>query len=81
MKNTSSPTCKLTGNQRRYFANPGGDFGLRNGSFIRESRHGFAQYMNGDYMGHVDRVPDNFTPVETEHAERLIPKCCRWVSR
>jgi hypothetical protein len=53
------------------------DAGLQNGSFIRESSHGLAQYMNGDFMGFIEKIPTTFQEVETEHAESLIPKCCR----
>ena len=62
---------------RRYWANPGGDFGLRNGSFVRESKYGLAQYMNGDFMGIIPAVPKGFTEVDTVHAEKLIPGCCK----
>ena len=67
---------KLTSNKRKYWANPGGDFGLENGSFLRLSKYGLAQFMNGDFMGFIDEVPEGFTEVSTEHAEKLIPKVC-----
>jgi hypothetical protein len=74
----ASPKTQPTGNPttRRYWANPGGDFGLRNGSFVRESKYGLAQYMNGDFMGIIATVPVGFTEVDTAHAEKLIPRCC-----
>ena len=27
---------------------------LRNGSFVRRSKYGLGQFMNGDFMGFVD---------------------------
>jgi hypothetical protein len=53
------------------------DIGLKNGSFIRESKHGLAYYMNGDFMGFVEKIPPLFKKVETAHAKNLIPKICR----
>ncbi len=53
------------------------DDGLKNGSFIRHSASGLAQYMNGDFMGFVDKVPSGFEPVDVKHAEKLLPKCCK----
>jgi hypothetical protein len=65
--------------KRRYWANPGGDDGLRNGSFVREriKGKGLVQWMNGDCMGLILEVPEGFTEVDQEHAERLIPECCK----
>ena len=70
----------------RYWANPGGDAGLANGSFIREvvwpAEDGephvtLAQYMNGDFMWRVDSIPEGFTQVTVEHATALLPDCCK----
>lgn len=64
---------------RRYWANQGGDDGLRNGSFVRTLKvgKGLVQWMNGDCMGHIAEVPAGFTEVSQEHAEKLIPGCCK----
>lgn len=59
---------------------------LRNGSFvkvyqnasltkIRDNTH-IVQYMNGDYMGAIDKVPDNMIEVDADKAKELLPKCC-----
>ena len=50
---------------------------LRNGSFVRRSKHGLAQFMNGDFMGFIDEVPKGMCAVDVVHAFKLIPKCCR----
>jgi hypothetical protein len=50
---------------------------LRNGSFVRKSRHGLGQFMNGDFMGFIDAVPEGMCSVDTVKAFRLIPTCCR----
>lgn len=64
----------------RYWANQGGDIGLRNGSFIRTKVYNgktvMVQWMNGDCMGQITKIPQGFTEVDTAHAESLIPKCC-----
>jgi len=52
------------------------DGALENGSFVRLGKHGLAQYMNGDFMGFVDAVPEGMARVDTTHAERIIPKVC-----
>jgi hypothetical protein len=66
----------------RYWANPGGDVGLRNGSFVREilwedGEKTLSQFMNGDYMGTISKVPAGFTEVSIQHATDLIPNCCK----
>jgi hypothetical protein len=50
---------------------------LSNGSFVRKSTCGLGQFMNGDFMGFIPAVPEGMTQVSTEHAEKLIPKCCQ----
>jgi hypothetical protein len=56
---------------------------LRNGSFVvlrsqtAAGRQGkYAQYMNGDFMGHVEAVPTGMVEVAGGLALRLLPKCC-----
>jgi hypothetical protein len=66
----------------RYWANPGGDDGLRNGSFVREIQWEdgditLSQFMNGDYMGWIKAVPEGFTEVSIEQAQGLISDCCK----
>ena len=60
---------------RRYWALH--DCGLRNGSFVR-SRDGItmAQWMNGDFMGTIEALPNGFKEVPSDHAEKLIPAVC-----
>jgi hypothetical protein len=50
---------------------------LRNGSFVRGEGPRFTQYMNGDYMGTIEKIPDGMSPVSAAHARNLIPACCR----
>lgn len=64
----------------RYFAIH--EAGLRNGSFYRVSRHGVAQWINGDCMGKIEEVPalyykQSLVEFDRETAERLIPSVCR----
>ncbi len=50
---------------------------LQNGSFVRKDKDGtLSQYVNGDYMGTINKVPNGMTEVATDFAVRLIPKCC-----
>jgi hypothetical protein len=68
-----------TKRQRQYYARH--DFGLQNGSFFRDvdpsGEGGFAEYINGDFMGCVGRVPEEFKLQDREHARRLVPAICR----
>lgn len=50
---------------------------LKNGSFVRGRQGKLARYMNGDFMGFVDAVPEGMTEVAVELAYRLLPKCCK----
>jgi hypothetical protein len=51
---------------------------LENGSFCRVWPDGrIAQFMNGDYMGNIDAVPDKMTEVPFDLAENLLPDCCK----
>ena len=50
---------------------------LQNGSFVRKSKHGIYQFMNGDPMGFIEAVPNGMCEVDTERAFKLIPECCR----
>jgi hypothetical protein len=50
---------------------------LRNGSFVRKSKNGLAQYMNGDFMGFIEAVPAGMTGVDDVAAFKLIPQCCK----
>ena len=62
----------------RYFAMH--DVGLQNGSFYRDRGSefgGYAHYMNGDFMGWVDKVPKQFVLQDRKHALRLLPRNCR----
>lgn len=52
------------------------DMALENGSFVRKSKNGLGQFMNGDFMGFIDEVPKGMARVPTDKAVRLIPKCC-----
>lgn len=47
---------------------------LRNGSFIRVSRHGIAKFVLGDFQGFLDDLPlALLTFVERERAKELLP--------
>jgi hypothetical protein len=62
----------------RYFAKH--DLMLQNGSFYRDRGSefgGYAHYMNGDFMGWVESIPDTFVLQERSHALRLLPRNCR----
>lgn len=51
---------------------------LQNGSFVRQYANGrLVQYMNGDFMGDIDKVPATMTEVDAAKAAKLLPKCCR----
>jgi len=50
---------------------------LRNGSFVRRSANGLVHYMNGDFMGFVDKVPKGMVEVDGMKAKKLIPFCCK----
>jgi len=64
----------------RYFALH--EAGLRNGSFFRVRRPGHcAQFINGDFMGDIKRLPETYAgrplvEFPREQARKLIPKCC-----
>jgi hypothetical protein len=49
---------------------------LKNGSFVRKSKYGLAQYMNGDFMGFLSEVPKRMIEVPVKKAEHLIPVSC-----
>jgi hypothetical protein len=50
---------------------------LRNGSFVRVWPDGRAcQFMNGDYMGKVEKIPQRMAEVKYDVALSLIPACC-----
>jgi hypothetical protein len=59
--------------------------GLENGSFFRQSEYtdgGWAQYINGDFMGRQPERPTTYAghPLREfpqDIAEKLIPSCCR----
>lgn len=50
---------------------------LGNGSFVRHSRFGLGQFMNGDFMGFIEEVPEGMTEVDELYAKTKIPECCR----
>jgi hypothetical protein len=50
---------------------------LKNGSFVRTSKHGVAQYMNGDYLGMIAKVPDGLQVMDAKEAKQHLPKVCR----
>jgi hypothetical protein len=49
---------------------------LRNGSFVRTSKDQLAQYMNGDFMGLIDAVPDGMIEVVDPRLINTVPTCC-----
>lgn len=49
---------------------------LRNGSFVRRSRYGLAWFMNGDFCGFLEEVPEGYEEVELEYARALVPRVC-----
>lgn len=49
---------------------------LENGSFLRQSKYGISRFINGDFMGFVDKVFDDLMEVDKKTAESKIPKCC-----
>ena len=54
------------------------DICLMNGSYCRQDSDGrAAQYMNGDYMGDVKKIPASMVEVPADKAKALLPKCCR----
>ena len=72
---------------RRYYALH--EAGLQNGSFYRVSQKAcgdaveeiVAQYINGDFMGRQDALPDKYCGMPLKEfsqtkAERLVPRCC-----
>jgi len=63
----------------RYFAYAGNEQNaLRNGSFCRLTKHGFAHFMNGDHLGLRKELPGgNWTEINPIEASTLIPDCCR----
>ena len=50
---------------------------LENGSFVRRSKYGLGQFMNGDFTGFIEAVPEGMVEVDRDLARRLIPDCCR----
>ena len=50
---------------------------LENGSFVRRSKYGLGQFMNGDFMGFIEDVPEGMVEVDRNLARCLIPECCR----
>ena len=50
---------------------------LENGSFVRRSKYGLGQFMNGDFMGFIEAVPEGMVEVDRDLARCLIPECCR----
>ena len=50
---------------------------LRNGSFVRKSKYGLGQFMNGDFMGFIEAVPEGMAEIPMEKAEKLIPGVCK----
>ena len=51
---------------------------LQNGSFCRVYPTGrIVQYMNGDCMGEIPKIPKTMTEVDTKLALDLLPKCCK----
>lgn len=51
---------------------------LRNGSFCRVYADGrIAQYMNGDYLGDINKIPASMKEVPEDLALELLPKCCK----
>ena len=62
----------------QYYARaPHPEEALRNGSFLRRTAGGLAMYMNGDYLGDIDNVPEGLTEVPRTYAESLLPACCK----
>lgn len=74
--------------EREYWTYTGNEEqALRNGSFVRKSKHGYGRFMNGDF---IDFVADDFvlwmrdddptvplyTKVGRDYAEKLLPECC-----
>lgn len=54
------------------------DMCLANGSYVREDKDGkFVQYMNGDCMGIIKKIPKGMVKVEASYARGLLPKCCK----
>ena len=50
---------------------------LGNGSYVRKDSDGvIVQYMNGDYMGEITKVPAGMVEVSTKEAKDMLPKCC-----
>lgn len=54
---------------------------LRNGSFVRTavkecSEGKYVQYMNGDFMGYIQEVPEGMVEVDHDKAIKLLPKVC-----
>jgi hypothetical protein len=50
---------------------------LRNGSFCREYGKAIIQYINGDCMGEIKKLPKKMVEVPEEVAKEFIPKCCK----
>lgn len=44
---------------------------------MRRSKYGLGQFMNGDFMGFIEDVPEGMAEVDRDLARRLIPECCR----
>lgn len=71
-------TIKATQHQVQYYTWTHNIEGcLRNGSFVRNSKYGLAQYMNGDFMGFIENVPEGMSNINPEEAKNFIPECCR----
>ena len=52
---------------------------LRNGSFVRVhcGNGSMVQWMNGDCMGQIDKIPKTMVMVDEKRALDLIPNCCK----
>ena len=62
----------------QYYARaPHPEEALRNGSFLRRTAGGLAMYMNGDYLGDVDSVPEGLDEIPRDYAEAFLPSCCK----
>jgi hypothetical protein len=65
--------------ERRYFTHAHNiEMCLQNGSYVAKRPDGsLVQYMNGDYMGEIDTVPETMTEVPAALAKKLLPDCCK----
>ena len=48
---------------------------LENGSFVRRSKYGLAQFTCGNFMGFIEDVPEGMVEVDRDLARRLTDPC------